>query len=259
MADCDICDPMDDQSPRESAPQFATAEYSEQPGIDKCRTCDQPISGSFYRVNSAMTCAACSEKMVGQLPKDTHKAFGRAILFGMGASFLGLVLYSIVGIVTGLVIGYVSLAVGFIVGKAMMMGSWGIGGRRYQIAAAALTYAAVSLSAIPIGISLMIKERQAQNVAPSINDPSKKETLVSAPATNPSPTQHQNPQPREEDQASFGVALAWLTVLGLISPFLELADPLHGIIGLVILLVGIQIAWKTTAGKSIEISGPFNT
>jgi len=249
-----------DDSLQESKPQFATAEYSEQPGLDKCRTCDQPISGSFYRVNGAITCAACSERIVGQLPKDTHKAFSRAILFGIGASLLGMVLYSVVGIVTGLAIGYVSLAVGFIVGKAMMRGSWGIGGRRYQIAAAALTYAAVSLSAIPIGISFMIKERQAQNVAPSRNDLSKKEPLVSAPAPDPSPAQRQNPQPREEDQqASWGVALAWLTALGLISPFLELADPLHGIIGLVILLVGIQIAWKTTAGKSIEISGPFDT
>ena len=36
--------------------------------------------------------------------------------------------------------------------KAIMKGTNGIGGRRYQIAAVALTYAAVSLSAIPIGI-----------------------------------------------------------------------------------------------------------
>ena len=58
-------------------------------------------------------------------------------------------------------------------------------------------------------------------------------------------------------EASFGAALGSLVVIGLISPFLELASPIHGIIGLIILLVGMQIAWKTTAGKSVEILGPF--
>jgi hypothetical protein len=46
-------------------------------------------------------------------------------------------------------------------------------------------------------------------------------------------------------------------VLGLASPFLELQDPFHGIIGLVILLVGIRIAWQLTASPKIEILGPF--
>jgi hypothetical protein len=46
-----------------------------------------------------------------------------------------------------------SLAVGYIVGKAMMKGSAGLGGRRYQVVAVALTYAAVSLSFIPLVVS----------------------------------------------------------------------------------------------------------
>jgi hypothetical protein len=51
--------------------------------------------------------------------------------------------------------------------------------------------------------------------------------------------------------------LGALLVLGLASPFLELASPLHGLIGLVILFVGLQIAWKLTAGKKVDILGPF--
>jgi hypothetical protein len=248
---------MSDQNPSEPTPQFGTAEYVEQPGGEQCRTCEQPISDSFYRINGAMTCTTCAEKAVGRLPKDSHKAFVRAILFGVGAAFLGLVLYSVVGIVTGLAIGYVSLAVGYIVGKAMMMGSWGIGGRRYQVAAAAFTYAAVSLSAIPIGITMMIKERLASEASKAKSVSVKQETKVAA--SDPNAATKEPQQPHEQDQqASLGTVLAWLTVIGLISPFLELSDPFHGIIGLIILLVGIHIAWKTTAGASIEILGPFN-
>jgi hypothetical protein len=39
---------------------------------------------------------------------------------------------------------------------------------------------------------------------------------------------------------------------------MELADPLHGLIGLVILFVGIRIAWQLTAGKPVNIVGPLN-
>jgi hypothetical protein len=49
-----------------------------------------------------------------------------------------------------------------------------------------------------------------------------------------------------------------LALAGLASPFLELADPLHGVIGLVILFVGIRIAWRITQGTQHEILGPFS-
>jgi hypothetical protein len=56
----------------------------------------------------------------------------------------------------------------------------------------------------------------------------------------------------------FAAALGALALAGLTSPFLELQDPLHGVIGLVILMVGIRIAWQLTAEKPIDIVGPFN-
>jgi hypothetical protein len=56
---------------------------------------------------------------------------------------------------------------------------------------------------------------------------------------------------------NLGAALIELTLLGLASPFLELRDPFHGAIGLVILFVGIRIAWQLTAGPKVDILGPF--
>lgn len=116
-------------------------------------------------------------------------------------------LYAGFTILTDIRIGYLSLAVGFIVAKAMMMGSGGVGGRRYQITAAVLTYMAVSMAFVPLVL-------YATHL--SLSD----------------------------------VPLVELIKLGLASPFLELkADAFHGLIGLVILLVGINIAWKLTAAK----------
>ena len=132
-------------------PQFTTAEYS-QPAGDRCAACNQPITASYYRVNGKMACPSCTDQLKRQLPEDSHAAYVRALMFGLGAALVGLVFYAGFTILTGFYIGYVSLAVGWLVGKAMMLGSKGAGGRRYQIVSVLLTYAAVSIAAVPIAI-----------------------------------------------------------------------------------------------------------
>src|ERR1039457_3990074 len=116
---------MSDQT-LSNTPQFQKAEYAGQPGADVCKFCTQPLTESYYRVNSSMACANCAAQVKQNIPRDNHAAFIRGLLFGAGGAIVGLILYAVFGIVTGLMIGYVSLAVGWIVGKAMMKGSGGI-------------------------------------------------------------------------------------------------------------------------------------
>jgi len=180
-------------------------------------------------------------------PADSHAGYVRGLLFGIGAAIVGMAGYAGFTILTGLYIGYVSLAVGWFVGKAIMLGSKGIGGRRYQIAAVILTYAAVSLAAIPIAISYQMKAKAKAESVQTQQQPS------TADETNSQPDQAQ-PKPK----LSFGAAILQLLVIGLASPFLELQDPFHGIIGLVILMVGIRIAWQITSGsRRVSIEGPY--
>ena len=96
-------------------PQFATAEYSKISGAP-CKSCGKPIIGAQYRVNGLPVCAACAQKIKQQLPKDSHSAFVRGILFGVAGAILGLGLYVTFTLATGLIAGIVSLAVGFLVG-----------------------------------------------------------------------------------------------------------------------------------------------
>jgi hypothetical protein len=169
----------------------------------------------------------------------------RALLFGVGAAIAGLALYATVEIATGWIIGYVSLAVGWMVGKAMMAGSKGIGGRRYQITAILLTYAAVSLAAVPVIISQVLEDRKASQ-GPNIEMPS------SSANTSPAPAE---PQPRINLLAAFGQ----LAFIGLASPFMGLQNGIHGVIGLFILSIGIRFAWQITAGtRASGILGPFS-
>jgi len=236
--------------PLKETPQFRTAEYA---GGDICKMCKQPVGASYYRVSGEMTCAACAEKAKSDLPSDTHSAFTRALCFGLGGALLGLILYSAVGIITGLEIGYVSLAVGYIVGKAMKAGSKGLGGRRYQIAAVLLTYAAVSLAAVPISIAQIIKEKPAAQRTGVQRSSSAPSGAVAEQTTSPAQ------ESTTKKPMSAGAALLTLVAIGLASPLLGLQDPVHGLIGLVILLVGIRIAWQITDGTPVhEIVGPFS-
>jgi len=112
-----------------------------------------------------------------------------------------------------------------------------------------LTYAAVSLAAIPIAISYYVKAKPASQ---SI------QLKQQHPSANAASDQPEETQPKSEH--SKGAILLRLLALGLASPFLELQDPLHGIIGLVILMVGIRIAWQITVGsRRADIQGPYES
>jgi hypothetical protein len=235
-------------SQHQQVPQFQTAEYQGQfTTDDSCCICKKPVAGSFYRINGAQACSPCSQRVLSARPRDTHAAFSRALLYGLGGAFLGLVLYALVGILLHLQIGYVSLAVGFLVGKAMMMGSRNIGGRRYQWTAVVLTYAAVSLSAIPIAIAQYAHDQPA---AAQVQQASPASTQATADA--PAPV-------AQTAKPGIGKAIGMLLLLGLASPLLEFTGNVaSGAIGLIILLVGVQIAWRMTAGVVLPaIEGPF--
>jgi hypothetical protein len=182
------------------------------------------------------------------------------MIFGFGGAILGLILYSAFGIITGLAIGYLSLAVGYIVGKAIRMGSGGVGGRRYQIAALALTYFAVSVSAVPIAIYEFAKEAKSKPhpVASSTSGPSASAKVESG-ADSSSGPETKAVANDKKPAIGIGKLLGTLLMFGLASPFLELQNPVNGALGIVILLVGIRIAWRLTGAPKIDILGPFQS
>jgi hypothetical protein len=195
-------------------PQFGTAEYVGSPGDDHCQFCHQPVTGTYYRVNDAMACLGCAEKARGELAKDTHAAYMRGLLYGIGAAIIGTILYATFAIATGIIIGYVSLAVGWMVGNAILKGSGGIGGRRYQITAVLLTYCAVSMAAVPIWIHYAGKQKQSQQ-----QDLAARQRQLESEFG-----QQGHPVARPPDRARPNVAgaLAMLALIGIASPFIEI-------------------------------------
>jgi len=239
--------------PTGDIPQFSTAEFAHIPGTERCRICGYPAIGEYFRINGQMACGKCGAQARDGQPQDSHAAFLRALLLGAGAAVISLVAYAAFTIITSLYIGFMALAVGWFVGKAMMKGSNGMGGKRYQITAVLLTYFAISLAEIPIWISYSYKHSThpvpARQAASSPRDTAQLDN-----SRNPSPS---TAQPASKAGGGLVKMLVQLLFIGLASPFLELRDPVHGIIGLVILFVGLRIAYSMTAAKPLEVDGPF--
>ncbi len=243
---------MSDPTLNQPSPQFGTAEYVGVPGTEHCQYCHQPIASTYYRINNVMACPACAQKTQGELERDTHSAYVRGLLYGIGAAFVGMILYAAVTIITGLIMGLVSIAVGWMVGKAMMKGSSGIGGRKYQITAAVLTYAAVSMAAVPTSIHFAMKQKQAQQQKAAADQRQLQQQFGQQPSA---PAKTRTAPPMNPWKA-----LGLLALIGIASPFYELfvTGPSFGWgIGLLILFFGIQIAVKLTAGTSWIVYGPF--
>jgi hypothetical protein len=198
-------------------PQFGTAEYATKPESSRCQFCQQPLSGPYYRVNAAVACPGCAEKMRSEIVTDKHAAYVRALTYGIGAAVVGLVGYAVIAILLqGWVISYMSIGVGWIVGTAMMKGSNGVGGRRYQIAAALLTYAAVSMAEVPIWIHFA---HQPVNLGTWLGR-----------------------------AALMGLASPFTQLSG---------NLFWGAMGLLILFFGMRIAWRIAAGRPFGVYGPF--
>ena len=187
-----------------------------------CVRCQRMMTGRFFRLNGEPMCEPCANAAVGLPAEGAGTAFVKALAVGMGAAFLGCILYAVVEIATGWTIGYVAVAVGWLVGKGMKMGSEGRGGRQYQIAAAVLTYLSVSFASLAV----ILHAAQKRNPGGHI--------LVDE-------------------------RFAWFAAkYGVISPFLELRDGLNGIIGLFILFIGVRTAWTMMAGSNYRITGPHS-
>jgi hypothetical protein len=199
--------------PGQAAPQFGTAEYGKAPAVLSCRVCGSPIVGKTFTVDGKPACMKCA--LPTGTSADSHAAYVQALIFGTLAAAVGLACYATFTIVTHFYFGYVALGVGWMVAKAMMAGSKGVGGTRYQVAAALLTYAAISLASVPIRIARLIEAGH---------------------------------------QIDWSSQIGPLMVDGLLSPFLYLRYGFFGIIGLVILFVGIRIAVRMTKEKRVVLA-----
>jgi hypothetical protein len=131
---------------------------------------------------------------------------------------------------TGYEIGLVAIVVGLLVGFGVRWGSGGIGGRRYQVLAAAITYVAIVSTYVPFFVEEARKQSEAAETAGT-----------AAPEI-------------ELTAGTVAIALAVTIAIVLASPFLA---GIQNVIGILIIGIALYEAWRVNAYTPFLVEGPF--
>ncbi len=122
---------------------FTTTEPP-QAAVPACARCGQPIDSTYHEINGAVICPACRAALEAEAATGSGSGrLARALVYGLGGAVVGAGLYYAVVAITGYEIGLIAIAVGWLVGRAVQLGSRSRGGWLYQGLAVVLTYLAI--------------------------------------------------------------------------------------------------------------------
>lgn len=232
--------------------QLDRAEYSDASAAGlTCAVCKQPIHHNYFDVNGKQICERCRYNLETTLKSGSGVGrFVRAVIFGSIAAAVGAGIYYAVLALTGYEIGIVAIIVGFLVGKAVSMGSNGVGGWKYQLLAVFLTYLAIVSTYVPFIIKEVknIRDDKEKKVATAPANPAdqKEKEAQKPPAAKPAD--------KDVEQMNLGLALVFAFLFIMAVPFLA---GLQNFIGWIIIAIGLYQAWKMNRKVVLNITGPF--
>ena len=266
-----------DSTPRSSQDdlQFDRAVHAQAPNAHSdagltCAMCGTPFRTEYFHVAEQPTCASCK----GTLERANQNAaaqgrragiLGRAFVFGLVAAIAGAILYYAVIALTGWEIGLVAIVIGFMVGFAVRKGSGGMGGRQFQWLAVILTYFAVGLAYSPLAFKCFSGGTGAKDSRSPIRrvrlPPASLATQPRRLAASAGPGDDGSRGRRQSDSANtpgmmVALGITFLFIFAL--PVMYIAGSMpSGLISAMIIVIGMQQAWKMTAKPEVPISGPY--
>lgn len=240
--------------------QFDRAEMDAAPL--KCAACKGVISSQYYATGDKIVCGRCRNAIMTTLAPRLAAArvFGALFVGSIGA-LLGVALYSLVTLLTGYEIALVAIAVGFVVGGGVRLGSRGRGGWFYQLLAVFLTYSAIGASYLVVTASYVanggIDNAQPALVIPVDGANSENPTTTSAPAsqsTSSPATQSASMSDADGQVMHISEALPSLAYAAVILPIIVASES-----PLVIIIIGFALmqAWQLNRRLNVDLKGPF--
>ena len=224
--------------------------------------CGAALRTQYFHVGEQATCGTCKEAVERAIQNAVAASrrpgtFARSFAIGLGAAIAGAILYYAVIAITGWEIGLVAIVIGFMVGWAVHRGSAGAGGRRYQWLAVILTYFAVGLAYTPLAFK-SLSEGDAGNSAAIADSSSSTAVAPATDAASADSAAATGTEGAATDGPSLPVALGLTFLLIFALPVMYVVGSMpSGLISAVIILFGMQQAWKMTASGVVPITGPY--
>ncbi len=241
-----------------------------------CVACKQPITDQYWSAGEAVLCERCKASVEqGQqvAPDVVSRAarFTRAAVFGLAAMLLGAGVWYAVAKLANLEVGLIAILLGFLVGRAVFIGSGRRGGLRYQLLAVFLTYLGIGVAYAPFAYEGIQQDLRAE--ADSARRADSARALAERPANELAGDQAaqeaarldslvrgtESPGPAARSPALallLGTSLILVGVLTL--PVIASIGGLPAsLISLLIYSFAIMQAWRMTGTVRVAISGPF--
>lgn len=203
-----------------------------------CAACSTAIGSTYFTAGDQVLCQPCQMQLVsGAASGSGLGRFALALLLGGVAAVLGAGLWYAVTRLTGYEIGLIAIAVGFVVGAGVAIGSGQRGGLPYQLLAVFLSYTAICATSVPDIITAIETEQVAVqdalggDAAPAAVDFSDIDSI-----------------------AGYVVAAIFLMGFAYALPFLA---GFQNVIGLLIIGFALWQAWSMNGKRNLTIEGPF--
>jgi hypothetical protein len=246
---------MSDETP--DGLQFDQAEFADGQGGSPsvCALCAQPLQGSYYTLNGHSSCETCKAGFVAQFQGGSGFArFLKATVFGVIGGLIGATIYYGVAKIAGYELALISIATGWLVGKGVSIGNGHRGGKRYQLLAVAITWAAIAAAFVPF----MDEAFQQEAAAREFVQPAAAETPVEGTTNSGDAGDSEPAAPGSGDEFEFTelpLLVRWAIYypFAFALPFLNIAESPMGVL---ILLIGLWTAWGTNKKVEFHVSGP---
>jgi hypothetical protein len=223
---------------------FDRAAYADKrEGGPPCANCSRPLGEQYWQWQTRPICGDCRGRLTELLAESqSSKSFGRAALLGGGTALACGVGYAVFVAVTHIQLALVTIGIAFVVARVIRRCSGGIGGRKYQILAVALTYVASAMGYAP-GVYGGFKSAAAEHSSSS------RSSSATSTDDDGAPSDHRRGGP-----GATLTALALFFAFTLAAPVLAATE---APIGLLIVGFGLWEAWKLSRGLPLTLDGPY--
>jgi uncharacterized membrane protein len=240
--------------------QFDHAELGGHTTAVTCTRCDAGIKSWYYEANGQVVCASCRGALQSALGGSGTARFASALGLGLVGAVVGAVIYFAVTALTGFEFSLISILVGFLVGKGVNVGSKRRGGWRYQVLAVVLTYFALGLSYVGLGVKEMASERAQASVVDSTIASARiggeeSPIIASNEVDEASDDEEETTSAgTETEEMGAGAALLGMVVFAFALPVLA---NMTSIIGLFIIGIALYYAWQINKREAFALTGPY--
>lgn len=227
-------------------PRFNVVDAITPVGTAPCAECRGPIVDTYFEADKGVICAACQSRLTAGAAHANQGHLWRAVVLGVTAAMGSAAVYFALLATIGREMTVLLLILGFVVGKAVRVGSGGRGGRRFQWLAVALTYLAVAATYVPFVMKGY--SRQSMAVAETFAMPTPDARYLGVASTSLTATT------TAPSLGSAALGFSGLLLLALAAPFLE---GVNNVFALLFTLGAMAQAWRMNRSTARVITGPY--